>query len=443
MENRFGVSKSLVDAIKSVMTSKTEELKESAQLNEGEFPHSKYTATNEKSKQFGGYRPHVVHKETNKTMFLGSHTYKNSKDADAHARVYLNAYADGGADKAADASWEYGLKNKNKLVNEEAEQIDELSKTTLKSYANRALNDVRNSNQAKINWQNKPNDAYRGTHPKTGDYVTKTSKEMQDEHGRVAKNREKGVRTAINKLTKEELDFIIVDEEFGVGSIVESNEDFTTVVFEGSVEKFDNEDIFVEEVEDIQEVSKDTLQSYQTKAKAQIDSTVKKGKPSKATIALRAKRGKGLEDAKTKLQAIYKKESEARFAEIKKHHANLSNHFEKEAPKILAKHGYTKTAEGEHGDEGYRQHITTYTKPHDNGHVSVLSIHKKTDNPDSHWGQHDVRAVNSKGSSYSSHRSHGSIWNKKDHDRHMQDMMPNFEAHVIKVKNDTDSHNNW
>lgn len=59
------------------------------------------------------------------------------------------------------------------------------------------------------------------------------------------------------------------------------------------------------------------------------------------------------------------------------------------------------------------------------------------------YGDHDVRAVNSKGTSYSSHNSHGSIWDKKDHDKHMNEMMPNFESHVIKVKNDAGNKSNW
>jgi hypothetical protein len=88
------------------------------------------------------------------------------------------------------------------------EMIDELSKGTLASYAGRAMNDVRNANQARIRWQNKPKDSFTGAHPKTGETVTKSSKEMEDEHARVAKNREKGVRTAIKKLAKEEVEEI-------------------------------------------------------------------------------------------------------------------------------------------------------------------------------------------------------------------------------------------
>ena len=94
----------------------------------------------------------------------------------------------------------------NKLAKEEVEQIDELSKGTLTRYANRALNDVRNSNQAQVRWQNHKADGYHGAHPKTGMPVHKTAKEMEAEHERIAKNREQGVRTAIKKLAKEEIE---------------------------------------------------------------------------------------------------------------------------------------------------------------------------------------------------------------------------------------------
>lgn len=431
MEDRFGVSKSLVDAIKSVMTSKTEELKESAQLNEGEFPHSKYTATNEKSKQFGGYRPHVVHKETNKTMFLGSHVYKNSKDADAHARVYLNAYADGGADKATDASWEYGLKNKNKLVNEEAEQIDELSKTTLKSYVKKS------TKAADKAWDKSEKEEDKAMATDGEKYPEKQQRHVDaaKKHTDVWRKRDAGITTATKKL-KEDYETIVLDDEYGLGKIVESNDESIKVVFEGHIETFALDEVLFEDVEDLQELSKDTLNSYTTKAKAQVAATEgKRGKPSKATLALRSKRGEGMEAAKSKLLAIYKKESDARVAEVSKANEHLDNHFSKEAPKILEKHGYKKVSEGTHTGKS----VVSYVRPHDNGHVSTMTISTK---PKAHGefyadSKHRVQGASSQGYSSSSFAPHSGAY--RDFENKKLEMMPNFEKYVIDHKNTTDT----
>lgn len=81
--------------------------------------------------------------------------------------------------------------NKNML---DEEQLDEISKKTLGSYVNRALNDVRNSNQAKIRWQTSKNG-----------YAEKSPKEMEDFHTRKAGNREGGIRKATDRLTKEDI----------------------------------------------------------------------------------------------------------------------------------------------------------------------------------------------------------------------------------------------
>lgn len=322
---------------------------------------------------------------------------------------------------------------KEDAESEEGEQIDELSRKTLGSYAKKAM-DHTAAYKAGADSLEKAASDYR-------------SKELSATAGNLRRkqvNRSEGAKKAIDRLTKEELDqFIIHDDEFGLGDILDMNENFTEVMFEEGIVTFNTSDIFVEEVESLDELSKATLQSYSAKAKADPAFDKKKGKPSKATVAVRAKRTAGVEHAKAKLSAIISKEHEARSAEIKKHVNKLGDHFDKEAPKILAKHGFTKSAEGVHGEEGHQKHVSTWTKGHPNGHVSIISIHKKLG--DSHFGggKHDVRAVNSKGTSYSSHTSHGFVYDQKDADQHHTDMMPKFENHVIKVKNDTENHRDW
>lgn len=104
------------------------------------------------------------------------------------------------------------------------ERLDELSKGTLASYSNRALNDVRNSNQAKIRWK---------AASETGN-LSDQEKAWKAEHERKAASREKGVRGAIKRLTKEDLEEMSQDEF----------------------------DALIEDFEQLDELSKATLGSY-------------------------------------------------------------------------------------------------------------------------------------------------------------------------------------
>ena len=80
-----------------------------------------YHATSETS-QFGGHRPHVVSKDTGKTMYLGQHSYKTPKHAIEHAKAYLHGYAATGPNGADRASQSYATANKHHHhMNEEVE----------------------------------------------------------------------------------------------------------------------------------------------------------------------------------------------------------------------------------------------------------------------------------------------------------------------------------
>lgn len=311
------------------------------------------------------------------------------------------------------------------VIKEEVEQIDELSKGTLKSYMKKADAYVTKHGY---------NPATASSDPKVVDKVDK---------------REKIQFNLKKRLAKEEFeeDIFILDEQYGVGAVLGFNEDTVTVVFEGHVEEYDADDVaLVEELVDLQELSKDTLKSYVGKAKADPAFEKKKGKPAKTTVAIRAKRTAGLENAKARLQAIVKKESEAHMEHAKKLRNKLDSHFESEAPKILAKHGYEKIHSGTFKDpygEGKDTHISTYVKKHDNGHVTMFAMHKKggTD----HYGSsaHEAKATSTKGSSFSGHTPHYSVWDDKDHEKLMTDMMPKFEQHVIHVKEHGDNNSSW
>jgi hypothetical protein len=74
-----------------------------------------YVATSEKS-QFGGHRPHVVNKSTGKTMHLSAHAYKSPEHAKAHAKEYVSAYSKIGPNAADRAGQAYAKANKDKLA---------------------------------------------------------------------------------------------------------------------------------------------------------------------------------------------------------------------------------------------------------------------------------------------------------------------------------------
>ena len=92
--------------------------KEDAEQIEEAIHADDYTATSEKS-QFGGHRPHVVNKETGKTMHLSAQAYKSPEHAKAHAKAYLTGYAKLGMHAADRASIDYAKANKEHMVKEE------------------------------------------------------------------------------------------------------------------------------------------------------------------------------------------------------------------------------------------------------------------------------------------------------------------------------------
>jgi hypothetical protein len=85
-----------------------------------------YTATSEKSAMTGGHRPHVVNKETGKTMMLGQHSYKSPEHATAHAKAYLSGYAKLGMHAADRAGIDYAKANKQHMVQKESKMNEEL-----------------------------------------------------------------------------------------------------------------------------------------------------------------------------------------------------------------------------------------------------------------------------------------------------------------------------
>ena len=146
------------------------------------------------------------------------------------------------------------------------------------------------------------------------------------------------------------------------------------------------------------ELSTKTLDSYQNKAKGQIDATKKRGQPSKEVRALRSKREAGISKAGVKIANNSNKEYAKREIQAGKDRAELYSHFQEHAPKVLAEHGYSH-----HSSEGDR-HV--YTKTHSpSGHVSMVSIHKdpnKGSTGNTYVAKH--RLVDTSG--YTAHENH-------------------------------------
>ena len=92
-------------------------------LREARLDPVDYTVGSEKGPK-GGFRAQVKHTKKGHTMYLGGKMFKSAKDAEGHAKAYLDGYAasgDRGASRAADV---YVDKNKSKLVKEDVE-LDE------------------------------------------------------------------------------------------------------------------------------------------------------------------------------------------------------------------------------------------------------------------------------------------------------------------------------
>jgi len=111
-----------------------EDMKESVDLEEKVYS-SDYNVGHEKS-QFGGYRPHVTHKKTGKTMYLGQTSYKKPEHAKGHAAAYLKGYEQVGDKTANRHANEYEKANKQHVYKEEVE-LDEKAESQAQAIAAR------------------------------------------------------------------------------------------------------------------------------------------------------------------------------------------------------------------------------------------------------------------------------------------------------------------
>ena len=170
---------------KAVWASRNDEkknkIKEEVTLDE------KHTVSHEKSRS-GGYRAKLMDKD-GKISYLGSTSYHDPKHAEGEAKAYIDNWK---SDRAVIA---YRSKAKEAgHVKEEVEDLDELSKSTLSSYAKKAVDDV----------------SYHSSRGGARFRFSAGGKESKDptslRHDKIATKRQAGVEKAINRLTKEEVE---------------------------------------------------------------------------------------------------------------------------------------------------------------------------------------------------------------------------------------------
>ena len=111
--------------------------KEEVELDEKVYA-SDYNVGHEKS-QFGGYRPHVTHKKTGKTMYLGQTSYKKPEHAKGHAAAYLKGYEQMGDRTANRMGSEYEKANKKHVYKESVEEAAKHGNTNNGSPAGEGL----------------------------------------------------------------------------------------------------------------------------------------------------------------------------------------------------------------------------------------------------------------------------------------------------------------
>ena len=230
------------------------------------------------------------------------------------------------------------MENMFDKLEEASVKLDEISKAKLGQYINKAATDSKEA-------------ALTGN-----DYVKKGQLNKASMYGKYVKKREKGISTAVKKLVKE-------DEE-------------VELTMEESAAQLD-------------EVSKTTLRNYTAKASETL-----KGRGRKSPKKIQ--RASNIELAKAKLSKILNKEYDKHEAEQNAKVEEVHSHFQKEAPKILATHGFTKIHSA--------KETSVYHKGHDNGHSTMVRIHH---NPN-HGEEASKYGSQSYGSKFSIHSTNGS-----------------------------------
>lgn len=143
-----------------------------------------------------------------------------------------------------------------------------------------------------------------------------------------------------------------------------------------------------EEVEQIDELSKNTLTSYKVKAGARLDALGhQKGRKSVAAKKEIAKRTAGIDLAQPRIKKFLNAESAARMKEYEKKHRQNHDNFNYSVGNVLSHRGYKPVSLEPHQD------VYVHSRE---GHGTVMMVHDKGKRP-------SLKALSSTGSSWSSH----------------------------------------
>lgn len=249
-------------------------------------------------------------------------------------------------------------------LDEAQARLDELSSNTLKSYDKKSKESII-SNTHKLFHK---------------DYHNEPKKKIQN----TLRKRYSGVNIATKKLTKEDTDL-------------------------------------QEQTAELNELSKTTLKGYTAKA---IETVAGRGRKS----AKKIKRVSSVDLAKEKLGRILDREHTVKENTRNAHALDIQQHFNKEAPKMLEKHGFSRV----HMHDNH----TVYHKGHDNGHSTLVRLtHTHEDN---YRGSKFSMNSTSGAGTLNGHNHIVDHGESAEHNK--TKMMNGFEQHLI---SDHDHHKRW
>jgi len=206
------------------------------------------------------------------------------------------------------------------------------------------------------------------------------------------------------------------------------------------------EEVEYEDIEQISETSYEKATKYRSAAMDQMSDTFKgRGRKSAATLKLRAKRTDGLKKAEAIIAKHNEAKWEAREKEMNKNQAEFSDHIEANHNNILAKHGFELVNSGHHDNnrtgEG-NDHVRTYIAHHDNGHSTMVSVIKKGGTIGPYFGStHEIRAVNTKGTSWSSLNPYHNHGDDLEHSKKKFDV--DLHDHLKRITESGSGKGNW
>ena len=307
------------------------------EMNEQKLPFDgPYRKVGERKDKYGNPIKNVAKHLAKKAMNAQTQKNEEVEQVDELSKATMGRYVNKAATKMGSQGVTAGLKiaadeksSKNfkdmgkrekgiklavkKLTKEDVEQIDELSKKTMGSYVKKASGAEQPKNV--MSPKNVPLTkiaAYQGD-SETGHFGKRFNQATYDKAERLRKNRETGIKRAVNKLTNEDVE---LDEGNTNPEIKKAYADLIKTPSGSSERKTAirhykslRQNLAKEEVEQVDEISKAMAGRYVKKAAASVDLTAWRqgykeagaGNPSKQLEKKLSKRHKGIETAVKKL----------------------------------------------------------------------------------------------------------------------------------------------